>query len=169
MHIPPYYKRPAWQRFLAGACIGGLIAYFVFLFMFGQLQEKWIEENLSLRLELQDLNKSYETLLKNHKALDERSKEGIQIESIDIEFTNLKEMRIENDRPMISQLEEEIRNEAHHAIGRNVNDLADSIELFIATIENKTITIDDFSYQATIRRIIVSETLSLSIQLSAAN
>ncbi len=50
MHIPPYYKRPSFQRFFAGICIGTIIGYLIFIYMFGELQEKWIEENLALRI-----------------------------------------------------------------------------------------------------------------------
>ncbi|SFM08067.1 hypothetical protein SAMN04487943_107180 [Gracilibacillus orientalis] len=169
MHIPPYHKRPSWQRFLAGVAIGTIIGYIIFIYMFGELQEKWIEENLALRGDLQNLNQSYENLRKNHETLDQQTKKGLQVKEINIEFLNLKELNIDNDRIMIQQLEEAVRTEAAHAVGKNINDMADSIDLLIATIENKTINIDDFKFQAEIQRIIVSETLYLSIQLKMAD
>ncbi|WP_058307112.1 sporulation membrane protein YtrI [Gracilibacillus massiliensis] len=169
MHIPPYYKRPALQRFLAGICIGTIIGYLIFIYMFGELQEKWIEENLALRSKLQDLTQTYETLLENHQALDEQSKEGLQVNEIKINFLNLKELKLENDRLMIHELEEAIRTEANHAVGKNVEDIANSIDLLISTIENKTINIDDFRYQAEVSRVIVNETLQLSIRLKIGN
>ncbi|PWU69171.1 sporulation membrane protein YtrI [Gracilibacillus dipsosauri] len=169
MHIPPLYKRASWQRFLAGTAIGAIIAYMIFLFIFGELQENWIQENMALRAEYQDLNKSYETLLENHRALDQQSKEGIEIKEIDIAFTNLKELKLENDRIMVHQIEEAIREEANYAMGKSVEEIATSIDLLISTIENKTINIDDFSYQSKISRIIVMEQLQLSIELSVAD
>ncbi len=168
MHIPPYHKRPSWQRFLAGVAIGTIIGYIIFIYMFGELQEKWIEENLALRGDLQDLNQSYENLRKNHETLDQQTKEGMQVSEINIEFLNLKELNIDTDRIMIQQLEEAVRTEAAHAVGKSIDEIADSIDLLIATIENKTINIDDFRFQAEIERIIVSETLYLSIQLKIA-
>ncbi|QGH35306.1 hypothetical protein GI584_15155 [Gracilibacillus salitolerans] len=168
MHIPPYHKRPSWQRFLAGVAIGTIIGYIIFIYMFGELQEKWIEENLALRGDLQDLNQSYENLRKNHETLDQQTKEGLQVSEINIEFLNLKELNIDTDRIMIQQLEEAVRTEAAHAVGKSIDEIADSIDLLIATIENKTINIDDFRFQAEIERIIVSETLYLSIQLKIA-
>ncbi|ENH96949.1 hypothetical protein J416_08197 [Gracilibacillus halophilus YIM-C55.5] len=166
MHIPPYYKKPSWQRFFAGICVGCIIGYLVFVFMYGQLHEKWIEENLSLRSKLQDLNKSYETLLENHEELSKQRQEGIQIEEVSIDFLNLKELKLDNDRLMIHQLEEAVREEASHAVGKNIDSFSESIDLFISSIENKTIKIDDFAFEATVRRIIVSEQLQLAITLS---
>lgn len=169
MHIPPYYKNKAWQRFLAGILVGTLIGYYIFIFLFGQLQEDWIEENLALRGELQELQQNYETLLENHRALDQQTKEDYQIEEIKINFLNTKELKIDNDRIMLYQLEEAINEEANQAVGKNIDDIADSIDLLISAIENKTINIDDFRYQAQVEQIIVSRTLTLSIRLKIGN
>ncbi|WP_208592251.1 sporulation membrane protein YtrI [Gracilibacillus suaedae] len=168
MHIPPYYKRPSWQRFLAGVAIGTIIGYIIFIYMFGELQEKWIEENLALRGDLQDLRQSYENLRKNHEALDQQTKKGLQVGEINIEFLNLEELNIDSDRIMIQQLEDAVRTEASHAIGKSVDEIINSIDLLISTIENKTINIDDFRFQAEVRRIIVTETVYLSIELKMA-
>ncbi|MGP4041599.1 sporulation membrane protein YtrI [Gracilibacillus sp. D59] len=168
MHIPPYHKRPSWQRFLAGVAIGTIIGYIIFIYMFGELQEKWIEENLALRGDLQDLKLDYENLRKNHEALDQQTKKGLQVTEINIEFLNLEELNIESDRIMIRQLEEAIRKEAAHAVGKSVDDIVGSIDLLLGTIENKTINIDDFRFQAEVKRIIISETLYLSIKLKMA-
>ncbi|GAE92978.1 hypothetical protein JCM21714_2007 [Gracilibacillus boraciitolerans JCM 21714] len=165
MHIPPYYKRPAMQRFLAGVCLGTIVGYILFIYMFGELQEKWIEENLTLRAELQELNQTYETLVKSHKELDEQTKDGLVVNEIEIEFLNLRELKLETDRLMVHKLEEAIRTEANHAIGKKVIDIANSIDLLINTIENKTINIDDFRYHAEVSRIIVNEKVKFSIKL----
>ncbi|UOQ47157.1 hypothetical protein MUN88_13855 [Gracilibacillus caseinilyticus] len=154
---------------MAGVCIGAIVGYFVFIYMFGELQQKWIEEKLAMQGELQDLQHSYDTLLKNHQQLDQETKDGIQIQELEIEFLNLEELNIDNDRPMVQQLEQVLRTEASNAIGKSVDDLSSSIDLLISTIENKVINIDDFRFQATVSRIIVGETLRLSIELEKAN
>lgn len=40
MRIPPYYRRPSWQRFFAGMAIGGAISWCIFIYIFGVWQEK---------------------------------------------------------------------------------------------------------------------------------
>ena len=56
MHFIPYYKNKNWQRFFVGLFIGAIISYFIFIYMYGQLLEKRIEENLQLRIEKQELD-----------------------------------------------------------------------------------------------------------------
>ncbi|SES07488.1 hypothetical protein SAMN04487944_11736 [Gracilibacillus ureilyticus] len=166
MHIPPLYKRPGWQRFLAGSVIGAFIAYFIFVFMYGEMQEKWIEENLALRGELLELKETHNALVENHRLLDEQAKEGIEIKEITIQFTNLETFKIEHDRIMIQQLNEAVKQEANQMIGLNLDQISNSTDLLIRAIENKTIIIDDFKFRAKVRKMIVTETLQLSIELS---
>ncbi|MFC4403676.1 sporulation membrane protein YtrI [Gracilibacillus xinjiangensis] len=169
MHIPPLYKRPGWQRFLAGSVIGAFIAYFIFVFMYGEMQEKWIEENLALRGELLELKETHNALVENHRILDEQAKEGIEIKEVTITFTNLKTYKIEHDRIMIQQLNEAIKQETSQMIGMNLAEVTNSTDLLIRAIENKTITIDDFKFRAKVKKMIVTETLQLSIELSKGN
>ena len=42
MRIPPYYRNPLWQRFFAGAVIGGIISWCLFFYMYLDLQEKQV-------------------------------------------------------------------------------------------------------------------------------
>ncbi|KAB8138284.1 hypothetical protein F9U64_05700 [Gracilibacillus oryzae] len=169
MHIPPLYKRPGWQRFLAGTMIGTLIGYIIFVFMFGEMQQNLIEENFTLRGELLELKDTHQALVENHRLLDEQAKEGIKINQITIQFTNLETYKIEHDRIMIQQLTEAIKQEANQMIGKNVEEVANSTDLLIRAIENKTITIDDFKFQATVKKMIVIEELKLSIELKKAS
>ena len=39
MRIPPYHRTPTWQRFFAGAALGGLISWVIFFYMHGVQQE----------------------------------------------------------------------------------------------------------------------------------
>ena len=40
MRIPPYYRKPAWQRFFSGMAVGAFISWFLFLYMNGVSIEK---------------------------------------------------------------------------------------------------------------------------------
>ncbi|KHF28836.1 Sporulation membrane protein YtrI [Anoxybacillus sp. BCO1] len=44
MRVPPYARDPGWQRFFAGAAIGAIISWIVFLQIFGILQEKQVRQ-----------------------------------------------------------------------------------------------------------------------------
>ena len=44
MRIPPYYRKPTWQHFFAGMAIGGVISWFIFLYIFGVWQEDYSKQ-----------------------------------------------------------------------------------------------------------------------------
>ncbi|MFC4388231.1 sporulation membrane protein YtrI [Gracilibacillus marinus] len=168
MHIPPLYKKPSWQRFLTGVALGSFIGYLLFLFMFGQMQEDWIEENLDLRKQLQELNQNYETLLENHRVLDEKANDAMEIKEIEITFTNLKILKIDTDRILIHQLDDSIRQEANQLLGKHMDEVESNLDLLIRAIENKTIAVEPYKFQANVTRVLISEKLLLAIELEKA-
>ena len=169
MHIPPYYKKPAWQHFFSGSVVGAICGYLIFLLIFGELQQEWIEENLNLRTDLQELNQSYETLLENHEALDKESKESMTLQEVEIQFTNLKELKLENDRIMVQLLKESIQEETSYLLGKPISEVNAAVDLLISSIENKTLKVDDFKYEATVKKLIIANQLKLSIELKNAS
>lgn len=57
MRIPPYYRNSHWQRFFAGMAIGGIISWFIFLYIFGEWQEKYSMEISKQEETIRDLTK----------------------------------------------------------------------------------------------------------------
>ncbi|MCT2537173.1 hypothetical protein NC661_02535 [Aquibacillus koreensis] len=168
MHIPPYYKRAGWQRFLAGAFIGAIISFAIFLYMYGQFQERWIEDNLSLRSELNTLQRNYEALEESKNKLDEQSKKEITVEEIEISIENEKQLKL--DRLIVHTLEQKILDEINHVIGQSTNSLSENYQLLTAAIENKTLHEDNFSYQAVVKNLfIISQRLVINVELKLAN
>ncbi|MDL4840671.1 sporulation membrane protein YtrI [Aquibacillus rhizosphaerae] len=167
MHIPPYYKRASWQRFLAGAFLGAIIAFAVFIFMYGKFHERWVEENLKLRSELNQLQHNYKTLEESKKELDQKSKEDIKVQTIIINIENETELKL--DSLIVHQLQEQIKEEINHVVGKSTSSLSDNYELLIATIENKTYPVDEFSYNAVVNQLFVTENLTVNVQLKIAN
>lgn len=169
MHIPPYYKRESWQRFFAGVFIGGIVAFTIFIYMYGQFYERWVEENLNLRSQLSKLEDNYKVLEDSKKELDQKSKKDITVDTITIKIDNEKELKLENDSLMVHQLEEQIRKEINHVIGKGVNSLIDNYQLLESTIENKTFQVDEFAYNAKIKRLFVAQELQIHVSLQFTN
>ncbi|CQR48122.1 Sporulation membrane protein YtrI [Paraliobacillus sp. PM-2] len=167
MHIPPYYKRESWQRFLAGTFAGAIIAFFVFVYMYGQLYEGWVEENLELRAQLQEIKSNYKALEESNKELDQRYQQKATVSSIEINISNQKQLNL--DRLIIREFEEVIKKEINEVIGKEVDDLSENYSFLIRTIENKTYEIHDFSYQAKVQHLFVTEKLEAHIKLTIAN
>lgn len=168
MHIPPYYKKPGWQRFFVGAFFGGLIAYLIVIFMYGTMYEQLLQKNLHYESELKDLKNQNEALLKDNENLDEKTKEPMKVESIELEITNEEELKIKNS--LTSQkLKELVKEEINQIIGLDIQTVADSEKLLIAAIENKLYTLDDFSYSFTVSFISISQEVKLKLNATISN
>ncbi|KGX93370.1 hypothetical protein N781_09955 [Pontibacillus halophilus JSM 076056 = DSM 19796] len=167
MHIPPYYKRPSWQRFFAGVFIGGIVAFGLFLYMYGSLAEKWVEENLALEAKVKDLEFELEVLNKDKEEMNKEQKELVTIQEIEVNFTNDKELKL--DRLISHQLKEMIKNEIRHVIGQSIQSISDSRTLLISAIQHKKYEVDDLKYNVHVDHLTIGPTLSLSIKLSVTS
>lgn len=162
MHIPPYYKKESWQRFFVGTFIGAIIAYGVFLFMYGTLYEKQQEENFDLKSQVTELKNQNEALTQDKKDLNERTQEPSTIEKIDIKIENAKDLKM--DSMLIHQLEEMIKQEISHLVGKEIEIISNSDQLLISTIENKGFTVDDFTYYFDVSFLAITQTVRLTVK-----
>lgn len=167
MHIPPYYKRASWQRFFAGTFVGAITAFLVFIYMYGQMYENWVEENLDLRAQLQEMSANYQALEQSNKELDQQFQQKATIASITINISNQEQLNL--DHLIARELEESIKKEWHDVIGKDVASLSENYTFLIRTVENKTYKIDDFSYEAQVDHLFVTETLEAYVTLTLAN
>lgn len=162
MHIPPYYKKESWQRFFIGTFVGAVIAYVIFIYMYGSMYEKLYEENIDLQSQVSTLKKQNDALLEDNEDLDEKSKDPITINAIEIDITNAEELRL--DSLIILQLEEMIKDEIGHIIGQDLSIVTKSDQLLLSTIENKTYTVDDFSYHFEVTKLTISQTVRITVE-----
>ncbi|AXI09677.1 hypothetical protein CV093_13175 [Oceanobacillus sp. 143] len=163
MHIPPYHKKPSWQRFLAGAAIGSVLSYCLLMYMYGYQYEKLIAENYELQAEVTKLKAQNEALLKDKEDLSEKSNQSLTVQAIEVEITNGTELKL--DRLITFQLEEMMKAAIHSIIGEPINVVAGSEELLVSTIENKGFTVDDFTYYFDITRLtMISQTVKITVK-----
>ncbi|WP_042146356.1 sporulation membrane protein YtrI [Paucisalibacillus sp. EB02] len=167
MHIPRYYRKPGWQRFLVGIFFGGLISYWVVLFMYGTMYERLLEENSKIQEKLNDAENKILALEKDKEDLNEKSKQKITIEEIDLVILNAKDLKI--DKLLLHQLEGLVKEEIDDIIGRNIESIADSDSLLFSSIENKTFKVDDFTYYFEIERLIISPTVRIVVNAKLSN
>ncbi|MFD2046311.1 sporulation membrane protein YtrI [Ornithinibacillus salinisoli] len=167
MHIPPYHKKPGWQRFLAGVFFGALISYFVLIFMYATMYERLLEENSNIRSELTEAKNYIKALEEDKQNLDEKSKQPITVESIELEITNAEQLRI--DKLLLVQLEDLMKEEIKHIIGQDVNTVYESNQLLEATIENKDFKVDDFIYTFEIKRLLINKKVKISAEAKISN
>lgn len=166
MRIPSERQVRKWNHFLTGMIFGAIIAYILFIFMNGQLYEQLLSESYELQAELSELEKQYELLEQDKEDLDERAKQAITVEKMTIEILNEEDLRL--DRLASHQMVEQIKENAEHLLGKDINVAEQSSELLITTIENKQLTIDEITYDVTVDRLIIAPHLKLKITVQVA-
>ncbi|MFD2211148.1 sporulation membrane protein YtrI [Virgibacillus halophilus] len=159
MHIPPYYKKPSWQRFLLGVFFGALAGYLIVIFMHGTMYGKLVEKNYELQSKVNDLQKQKEALMEDNEDLDQENNKPSTIEIMEIKISNAEELKL--DPLIIHQLSDKIKKDLDQLIGLETEVIGKSDELIVSTIENKTYHVDDFSYTFTVDRMVVSSKLKL--------
>lgn len=164
MHIPPYHKKRAWQLLMVGGCIGAVIAYLVFAYMYGKMYENVLSERIQLQTKIVELERQNEALLQDKEELKEQTTNTIH--SVRIQFLNEKELRF--DRLITLQLEDLMKQDVGHIIGKEVKSVADNDELLVAILENNTYTIDELSYQFEVRKLFISEQVKISLYAKIA-
>jgi hypothetical protein len=168
MHIPPYHKKVTWQRFFVGMLFGGVIAYCTLIYMYGEMYEQLLKENREYRTELTELRDLNEALLQDKKDLNEKSKEPLTVETIEINIANKNEYRL--DRLIVHDLEEMVKKEIKHIIGRDISIIDKSDDLLISSIENKNFTVDEFTYSFKVEKLaIISQTVKLTLHAELAD
>lgn len=161
MHIPPYHKKQSWQRFFLGAFFGGVIAYCILIYMYGTMYEELYEENLTLRTQLQELKNQNEALLQAQEDSEEKEKAVLKINKIEVNISNAEDLLL--DRLIVHELQRMIKHDLNHVIGQDVRTLSESTNLLIAAIENKSYTIENFTYKFEITQLTISQTLKLTM------
>ncbi|MFD2627904.1 sporulation membrane protein YtrI [Oceanobacillus kapialis] len=163
MHIPPYHKKTTWQRFFAGTFVGGIIAYIIFIFMYGTMYETQLKENLALTSQVNDLKNQNEALLKDTEDL----KAPVTVSVIEITIENAKELSL--DSLVVPKLEALVKDEISHITGQSVSIVDEIDQLLISAIENKEFTIDDLRYNFTVQKLTISETVKVILEAESLN
>ncbi|WP_413379107.1 sporulation membrane protein YtrI [Alkalihalobacillus sp. 1P02AB] len=163
MRVPPYYRRPGWQRFFAGIAIGAIIGWAFFVNHYGQVYDSMIVKIKTQADEITHLEEDIAQLKNDQVILNEENKNKLTVQDIEISFSNDKQLKL-------SQLT--IHDLKHQAVDQISNLKGDSIEtvyqakdLIYRAIENKTYVIDDRKYHFKIIGESFYTTLHLTIEI----
>lgn len=164
MHFPPFYKKQNLQYFIIGFILGGFLGYGVFLYMYGELTERWIEENLNLHSQINDLEKKLEVESENKEELSKKNQQKLTVQEIEIELLNADQLRL--DRLSVRLLTDAIKDEASDVLGKEIQSVSNNRSLLKRSIENKTYKIDSFAYGVKIEHLTISQTVYLSLKIT---
>jgi hypothetical protein len=167
MHIPPYYKRKGFQYFFVGIILGSIISYLFFLYINGELTERWIEQNVELRNDITNLENQINGLLQDKEDLNKENKEKLTVQEIQVEIVNSEKLKL--DRFIVHDLTSQMSNELSPIIGKSIQSLSENKSLIKSTIENKSFKAGEFSYQPTITLLVIATKLQISVEVNMAS
>ena len=165
MRIPPYYQKPGWQRFFAGVTIGALISWFVFLYMYGVLQEKQIHILKEQQAEIKKLTDHNNVLIEDYDKLNEENKSKIKIQDLKVEFIDPKKIDLAGLTK--HELQTEVIKDLNHLIAKDIDTVSKNKELLRSTIENKVYEIDDKKYRLQVYTIFFDTTMEISLKIES--
>jgi hypothetical protein len=163
MRIPPYHRDKTWQRFFAGMALGAVISWFVFLQLFGILQEKQVRTITELKDKIVDLENDIQIWKEDYIELNKMNKKKLTIQEIKINITNAEQYKLDSYTKF--RIQESVKQDIAHLIAKDIETVYKSKELLRKTIENKTYQIDDRRYKAEIYELFLFTTLSIELKI----
>ena len=162
MRIPPYHRTPTWQRFFAGAALGGLISWGIFFYMHGVQQEKQILTLHEQKEKIKDLNGKIAIWEQDYKKLNEKNEEILTIQEVEVTITNEK---YSLDQLSIAEAEDVIEDDLSSLLTKDVASVYDGKVLLKKSIENKIMTINKKRYRLEVVEIMFYTKMNIEIKL----
>ena len=163
MRIPPLYQKPTWQRFFVGVVIGSLISWFVFLYMYGVLQEKQINKIHKQNSIIHEMSNKIGIWEKDYNRLNEEVEKKLLIEDVKVVVLNGKQYHLE--LLSVAEAEELIEDDLTSLIAKEVETVYTSKNLLKKSIENKIIEINKKRYRLEVVEIFFYTTMNIEVKL----
>lgn len=167
MRIPPLYRKPSWQRFFAGAAVGGCISWIIFLFMFGTLQEKSsikIEKQATIIDELQD---KIDIWQEDYQDLNKKNAELLTIQEIQVKLTQYEKYNI-NDQQSVVNIQDAVKKDLQSLIAKDLDTVYKNKDIIKKSIENKTLNVNGKRYKVIVLEMYFFTTINIVIEIKLA-
>lgn len=165
MRIPPYYRRPGWQRFFAGFFIGVLGGWAFFLFQFGSVHEELVIKINKQRLQIEHQKEQIEVLRSEEKKRNEENEKKLTVQDIKIQFTNEKEMKL--NELALYELKQQIEEEVNFLKNNNIESVVEGKELIRKAVENKIYKVGEKEWRVKIKEMHIYTNLELLVKINA--
>ena len=167
MRIPPFYKRPTWQRFFSGMAVGGAISWVIFLYIYGV----WIEEHTAKIKIQQDeitaLRDEKKIWQQEYKEINKRNIELLTVQKIDVRIKNWERYKL--DQLSVFETEESVKKDIHSMLAKDIETVYKNRELIKKIIENKTFKLNDKRYKLHVEEMYIYTNLTLTLEISFDN
>lgn len=162
MRIPPFYRRPHWQRFLAGVIIGAIISWILFFYMYGIQQEKQIRTIYNQRETIKDLNDKIAIWKEDYQKLNEQNEKSLTVQEIEVKIANNP---YQLDELSLAEAEDAIRDELSTLIAKDVKTIYNGKLLLRKSIENRLIEINKKQYRVEVVEILFFTEMYIEVEL----
>lgn len=166
MRIPPYNRSVNWQRFFSGVFIGAIISWLIFIYMFGELQEKQTKTIKKQQEFIADLEKEKQIWQEDFKKLNEKNKQLLTVNEIQVKIINADQYHI--DPLSAFEIEKVVKEDIRMVLAKDVELIFNSREFIRKAIENKYVEINDKRYRLAIKEMVIYTTLIIHIQIKLA-
>lgn len=163
MRIPPYYRQPNWQRFLAGMAIGGIISWFIFLYIFGEWQERFSREIKQKEEEISSLKDDKKIWQEEFIEHNKKNQEQLTVQEMKIKIKNSEKYKL--DSFSVFEIEEEIKEDINMMMAKDIETVYKSSELIKKIIENKVFKVNEKRYRVEVKEIVIYTTLSIHLDI----
>jgi Fe-S cluster biosynthesis and repair protein YggX len=163
VRIPPYYRKPGWQRFFAGMAIGGAISWCIFIYIHGVWQEKHtalINEQSEKIVDLENEKKIWQ---EEYKEINKRTIEQLTIQKINVKITNSEKYKL--DLLSVSEIEDSVKDDISLMLAKDIDTVYKSKELIKKIIQNKPVKIHDKRYKLQVKEMVIFTTLSIQLEI----
>ncbi|WP_085523112.1 sporulation membrane protein YtrI [Tuberibacillus sp. Marseille-P3662] len=166
MRIPPYYRIPSWQRFLAGVIIGMFVGFAFFLVIFGLAQEEQINKIKKQETKIDDLERSNETLLKEKKEKNEKLEKQLTVQEINVKIKVPEKYSEKVSEITKYDLKKKINEQLGSLVNQDVHSVYTTSDLIYRSIEDKTFIVDDTGYQFEILNVEYYSIINVTVKIS---
>lgn len=163
MRIPPLYKLRTWQMFFAGAAIGGVLSWIIFLYMYGVYHEQQTSQIAEQKLLIQLLERDKHLLLEDQKKLNEQNKRILTIQDIRVTITNHDNYDL--DSLTVHALTTAVRDDLRDLLTKDIQSVAKNKALLKKAIENKVYERDDRKYLFKVDSIYFDTVLEIALKI----
>jgi len=163
MRIPPYYRKPSWQRFFSGMAIGACLSWCIFLYMHGVIIEDKSAEINKLKSDLETEKNNVKIWQEDYKALNEKNLKQLTIQDIKVKIINSGKYDL--DSLAVYQAEEDIKEDLNYFLAKDLEFVYKSRDLISKVIKNKVIRLNGKRYRLKTTSTFVYTTVNIQLEL----
>ncbi|WRP05549.1 sporulation membrane protein YtrI [Rossellomorea aquimaris] len=163
MRIPPFYRLPSWQRFFAGMVVGGIISWMIFIFMFGAMHEKQTQLIEEQKNDISKLKNTLSYLQEEYKQLNSENEDELTIQEVKVKIINNTKTKVE--LLSIHETEDQLSEDLRSLLTKDLETVYGNKELIKKIIENKTVKLNDKSFNLKVREMYFYTTTQITLEL----